>query len=507
MRPLVSRDGGDASANDASTKTITKRRPRGLKFVPALFVVVALGVALTGAFAQVASAETGVPCPQTGMETVATDELDYAPGSTVHVTGTGYAPACDATVQISRPDTVVESFTATTDFAGNLEYDYLLPPPPGVIGEYGLDILGLSGVLASMTFTDAGPKLDRIWSDAALTNEDYLFAVGDTVYVKAITLSATRGYKFEAKNAAGVSQYLGPCKTGATTASDSYAPATLSGATDWTWVLHEWSTNNCTTGPQSEDADNTLGFNVASATTYANSTLTTQQTTFAASTPLTGTVAKTSGGANTTLTGTGTSFLTQLAIGDTIAVPHAGGTDFRRVTAIATNTSLTVNLAWSTSATGQTATKSRQVYVTVAGLEQGENDYSTTWVLPGGGTSCANTSGGGNDRANSTATGDLPDTAPAYLEYVPSDSANNWNRQSNYDAPNCALFSASNQGTWKLTLARDSTHTATFNIFSVDAAAPTVTINQAPSPGRADERLADPLHGHLQRGRHRLHGR
>ena len=82
------------------------------------------------------------------------------------------------------PTAVVESFTATTDFAGNLEYDYLLPPPPGVIGEYGLDILGLPGVLASMTFTDAGPKLDRIWSDAALTNEDYLFAVGDTVYVE-----------------------------------------------------------------------------------------------------------------------------------------------------------------------------------------------------------------------------------------------------------------------------------------------------------------------------------
>ena len=155
MRPLVSRDDGEASANDASTKTNTKRRPQGLKFVPALFVVVALGLALQGAFAQTAAAETGVPCPQTGMETVATDAPDYPPGSTVHVTGTGYSPACDAIVQISRPDSVVESFTATTDFAGNLEYDYLLPPPPGVIGEYGLDILGLEGVLASMTFTDA----------------------------------------------------------------------------------------------------------------------------------------------------------------------------------------------------------------------------------------------------------------------------------------------------------------------------------------------------------------
>ena len=168
------------------------------------------------------------------METVATDELDYAPGSTVHVTGMGYAPACDVDVQISRPDSVVESFTATTDFAGNLEYDYLLPPPPGVIGEYGLDILGLHGVLASMTFTDAGARMNKLFRDAALTNEDYLFAVGDTVYAQASNLNTGRGYKLELLNAAGASQYLGPCKTGAATASDSYIPTTLSDALDWT---------------------------------------------------------------------------------------------------------------------------------------------------------------------------------------------------------------------------------------------------------------------------------
>ena len=161
MRLKVSQDDGEASTSDASSTTITKRRhTRKLKLVPALFVVVALGLALQGAFAQSASAETGVPCPQTGMETVATDAPDYPPGSTVHITGTGYAPGCDATVQISRPDSVVESFTASTDLDGNLAYDYLLPPPPGVIGEYGLDILGLNGVLASMTFTDA----PRTWT-------------------------------------------------------------------------------------------------------------------------------------------------------------------------------------------------------------------------------------------------------------------------------------------------------------------------------------------------------
>ena len=86
----------------------------------------------------------------------------------------------------------------------------------------------------------------------------------------------------EAKNAAGVSQYLGPCKTGATTASDSYAPTTTSGASDWTWVIHEWTSNTCASGPQSEDADNTLGFNVAQATAYTSSALTTTATTFPA---------------------------------------------------------------------------------------------------------------------------------------------------------------------------------------------------------------------------------
>ena len=90
------------------------------------------------------------------METVATDAFDYPPGDTVHVTGTGYAPGCDVQVNISRPDSVVDSATVTTDLFGNLAYDYVLPPPPGVIGGYSLDVLGYAGtVLAHMTFTDA----------------------------------------------------------------------------------------------------------------------------------------------------------------------------------------------------------------------------------------------------------------------------------------------------------------------------------------------------------------
>ena len=67
-------------------------------------LLIALAFILQAVFAQNASAVTGVPCSQTGMETVATDDGFYAPGSIVHMSGGGYAPGCDAVVRVTRPD-------------------------------------------------------------------------------------------------------------------------------------------------------------------------------------------------------------------------------------------------------------------------------------------------------------------------------------------------------------------------------------------------------------------
>src|SRR5919201_1839286 len=140
------------------------RKGTGRKLVPFLAFVLGL-IAVGLAWSSPASAGTGT-CVQTGMETVATDGTDYPPGATVHVTGTGYAAGCDVQLNISRPDSVVDSGTATTDPFGNFSYDYVLPPPPGVIGEYGLDVLGYGDVtLASMTFTDAA----KTWTGATST--------------------------------------------------------------------------------------------------------------------------------------------------------------------------------------------------------------------------------------------------------------------------------------------------------------------------------------------------
>ncbi len=76
---------------------------------------------------------------------------------------------------------------------------------------------------------------------------------------------------------------------------------------------------------------------------------------FGSGSNLTGTVSKTSGG--TTLTGSGTSFTSQLSVGQVIDVPGGSGVERRVVAGISSNTQLTVNEAWGSSASGQTCTR------------------------------------------------------------------------------------------------------------------------------------------------------
>ena len=269
-----------------------------------------------------------------------------------------------------------------------------------MIGDYGLKVVGYAEVvLASMAFTDGGPKVDKLFRNAGLTDEAYQYALGETVFAQATNLTASRGYKLEVFNASNASVHLSACLTGATTATDSYTPVTLSTATAFRWVLHEWTSSTCASGAQSEDADNTLVFNVAQATAYTSSALTTTTTSYP-------------GGAT--------------------------------------------------------------AFVVVNGMA-GAN-WSTTWVAPGVGVNCANTSGG--DRPDTDANGKLPST---FLAYPPSETfADDWNKSpSKYENTTCPAFASANAGQWKVTLTMDPTHSVTLNVFTVDTTAPTVTINQA----------------------------
>src|SRR5439155_1778040 len=111
------------------------------------------------------------------------------------------------------------------------------------------------------------------------------------------------------------------------------------------------------------------------------------------------------------------------------------------------------------------------------GMPPGGSNWKTTWILPSGGTACANT--GGSDRPNSAADGSLPSTAGGFLQYRPSSTATDlWNQDINYDggAGSCPAFSTSNEGTWKLRLdpnsSGDTTHFVVLPVFTVDARVP-----------------------------------
>ena len=111
------------------------------------------------------------------------------------------------------------------------------------------------------------------------------------------------------------------------------------------------------------------------------------------------------------------------------------------------------------------------------GTNGAESDWATTWLLPSGGTACANT--GGNDQPDSTAGGRLPSTTGSFLQYRPNTTATGdpWNREANYETrpglgSTCTTFSSSNDGQWKLKLQKDGTHFVTLDAFKVDGSRP-----------------------------------
>ena len=385
------------------------------------------------------------------METVTTDDNAYAPGSLVHVSGTGYTVACDVVVKVTRPDGLVVvgdgsqvagSDTVSTDLFGNFTYDYQLQSVPAVEGTYVVDVLGAAdAVLAHTTFEDAVTIAKLYLGSIAPANEDYLYTTGNTVVADASVdgngnPANQRFYKFFILDGSGIVRNSPTC-----TSNGAGGPVVLSytmqaadpasNANAYTFRLKQYagtaaaalaSCNADTSGGGASERSDQMSFFVVKATSYSNSSLSTPSSSFAA---------------------------------------------------------------------GATA------YVTFAGLEQNKNDYSTSWILPSNSTACQNT--GASDRFDAAANGTGPQSqaAPdneAFLQYQPNAGATgaSWNRQTNYDGVTCPAFASGNQGQWKLTLQTDIKHFVTLNVFSVDTTPPTVTINQAGT--QVDPTTASTIH-------------
>lgn len=62
-----------------------------------------------------------------------TDEADYSPEETVAIYGAGFLPDTAVSLEITRPDSTVETWNTATDADGNFATAYLLE---GITGTY-----------------------------------------------------------------------------------------------------------------------------------------------------------------------------------------------------------------------------------------------------------------------------------------------------------------------------------------------------------------------------------
>ncbi len=146
-------------ATELTDRPAFSRRRLAALWMFGLMSILSLSIALPPASAPAVGAEA---CTATGNETVATTKEDYAPEEVVPISGTGYAPQCELTIKVTRPDGSVVvgdgsfepgSDTVITAEDGTFAYDYQLD---GIQGEYVIDVIGANGVvLATMTFNDS----------------------------------------------------------------------------------------------------------------------------------------------------------------------------------------------------------------------------------------------------------------------------------------------------------------------------------------------------------------
>jgi hypothetical protein len=211
------------------------RTRRSLKaFLPILVVLVAAFAFAGGAGAMVNEA--------TNLPWIASDQADYSPGSTVHLTGGNWQPGED--VQINTNDTIGNTWSqtdhATADASGNVTDDVTLPD--SFVASYTVTATGASGATATATFTDGNVNV-RAQSGAA--------AIGVTFPAGSVNVfnSGTCGGSVVSSNGSFTTSTSANTfvNSGVGAASGQSArltapsPVTI-GST--TYTFHDWSVNN-----------------------------------------------------------------------------------------------------------------------------------------------------------------------------------------------------------------------------------------------------------------------
>ncbi len=295
---------------------------------------------------------------------------------------------------------------------------------------FGLALaLGLVLCLVAAPMAQAKFTLKALHLGTNSGAQDYLFTAGNTV-VEQAQVDRGRYYRFDVYDPSGTVHQSSACRAAphngsVTSLYTLQAGDPLSGATAWRYRVREFASSSACASATSPVHDGSLYFDVAAATSYSNSSLSTAKTVFGAS--------------------------------STAYVQVAGA---GRVTTSATNTAQSVG-SWSTT------------WLTPTGTTACANTVNNAGDLAG------STAGGQLPNTTSVAS----PAQPSFM-YRPSLSASGvdaWNQESNYETRPCQNFANSNQGQWTLLISRDSTHFVRLPAFSVNTTPPVTTLTSAPS--------------------------
>jgi hypothetical protein len=145
-----------------------RRVPQRFAAVLAASVAFLIGAAVS---AKPQPAAAAPACVATGNESIGADKRHYIPDTTVSLSGRGFSPSCDVSVDVVAPDDTVATAVVTTDAGGILRHVYLLG---GLTGDYRAEVYGSADVLLSDAAFTNGPVI-------TLDKGDY--RSGETVHV------------------------------------------------------------------------------------------------------------------------------------------------------------------------------------------------------------------------------------------------------------------------------------------------------------------------------------
>ncbi len=289
-------------------------------------------------------------------------------------------------------------------------------------------VFGLIACLALAPIAQAKFSAKKLHVGTASGAEDYLYTAGNTIVEQA---SVDRGhyYRFDVYDPSGTVRLTSACRPAphngnVTTGYTLQSNDPLSASTAWRFRIREFaSTSNCSSATSAQH-DASLYFDVATATSYGGSALTTARSVFGA---------------------TATAY---------VQVTGAGA-----VRTSSANTAQGVG-SW------------RTTWLLPSGATACANTVNNSGDLAG------STAAGQLPDRTSTASPAKPS-----LQYRPSATSgvDPWNLASNYETGPCPSFTNSNQGQWSLLLTRDSTHFVKLPAFSVNTTPPETTLTSGPS--------------------------